>query len=42
VHEQDGSTVEARWWPLTQLRLAPLVELVEVGLSLAGVSVSGG
>jgi 8-oxo-dGTP diphosphatase len=42
VHELDGSTVEARWWPLNQLRLAPLVELVHVGLSLAGVSVSSG
>lgn len=42
VHELDGSTVEARWWPLSQVRLAPLVELVEVGLVLAGVSISLG
>lgn len=39
VHELDGTTVEARWWPLSQVRLAPLVELVEVGLVLAGVSI---
>lgn len=39
VHELDGSTVEARWWPLAQLHQAPMVELVRIGLALTGVSI---
>ncbi|MGQ0849571.1 MAG: NUDIX hydrolase [Actinomycetota bacterium] len=32
THEIGGSTVEARWWPLHQLEMVPLVELVGVAL----------
>lgn len=36
-NEIDGSTDEARWWPLSELESVPLVELVEVALSWAGL-----
>jgi 8-oxo-dGTP diphosphatase len=34
VHEVGGSTVEARWFPLTELGPVPVVELVNVALAL--------
>jgi 8-oxo-dGTP diphosphatase len=33
VNEINGSTVEARWWPVGSLATLPLVELVEVAVS---------
>jgi len=32
VHEVGGSTVEARWFPLTEIKSVPVVDLVKVAL----------
>lgn len=34
TQEVDGSTDEARWWPLAEVRRLPRVGLVDIGLDL--------
>jgi 8-oxo-dGTP diphosphatase len=41
THEVDGSTDEAQWFPVDEVAALDRVELVDIGLRLAGRSPSG-